>query len=106
MKRITGIMGILIALGCLAGPAGAMEYGSFSLKPGEIRDIRIGSTYRRLRVCNELGSAGAIVATIGDYQPHTLGPGLCAEDYGDVIRLQNSASGVASGTYRPIRSIP
>jgi len=104
--RITGMMGVLIAVACLTTQAGAMEYGSFSLKPGEIREVRTGSTYRQLRVCNESGSGGAIVAVIGDHEPHTLGPGLCAEEYGDTIKLQNGSSGVASGTYRPIRSIP
>jgi hypothetical protein len=34
----------------------------------------------------------------------TLAPGLCVDDSGDVIKLQNHATGVAMGTYRPIRS--
>jgi hypothetical protein len=104
MKPITGIVSILIAMGFLAIQAAAMQYGSFSLQPGAVQEIRIGSTYRILRVCNAIGSAGAILATIGDHKPHTLAPGLCVDDSGDVIKLQNQTAGVATGTYRPIRS--
>ena len=104
MKRITGIASILIAMGFVATQAAAMQYGSFSLQPGAVQEVRIGSTYRILRVCNAIGSAGAILATIGNHEPHTLAPGLCVDDSGDVIKLQNQTTGVATGTYRPIRS--
>ena len=104
MKRVTGIVSILIAMGFVATQAAAMQYGSFSLQPGAVQEVRIGSTYRILRVCNAIGSAGAILATIDDQEPHTLAPGLCVDDSGDVIKLQNQTTGVATGTYRPIRS--
>jgi len=104
MKRIPGIVRILIAMCFVATQAAAMEYGSFSLQPGAVQEVRTGSTYRLLRVCNDIGSAGAILATIDDREPHTLAPGLCVEDLGDVIKLQNQATGVATGTYRPVRN--
>ena len=101
MKRITGIVCILIAMGLVVTQAHAMEHGSFSLQPGAVQEVRTGSTYRLLRTKS---GAGAILATIGDHEPQTLAPGLCVEDSGDVIKLRNQATGVATGTYRPIRN--
>ena len=104
MKRIAGIVSILIAMGFVATQAAAMQYGSFSLQPGAVQEVQTGSTYLLLRICNTIGSAGAILVTIGDHEPHTLAPGLCVEESGDVIKLQNQATGMATGTYRPIRN--
>ena len=104
MKRIAGIVSILIAMGFVSTQAAAMQYGSFSLQPGAVQEVQTGSTYLRLRVCNTIGSAGAILVTIGDHKPYALAPGLCVEESGDAIKLQNQATGVATGTYRPIRN--
>ena|SRR4029077_10391880 len=93
MKRIAGIVSNLIAMGFVATQAAAMH-----------RKFRLGSTYLLLRVCNTIGSAGAILVTIGDHKSYTLAPGLCIEESGDAIKLQNRATGVATGTYRPIRN--
>jgi len=49
MKRITGIVCILIAMGLVVTQAHAMEHGSFSLQPGAVQEVRTGSTYRLLR---------------------------------------------------------
>ena len=104
MKRIAGIVSFLIAMGFVATQAAAMQYGSFSLQPGAVQEVQTGSTYLLLRICNTIGSAGAILVTIGDHKPYTLAPGLCVDDNGDVIKLQNQTTGLATGTYRPIRS--
>jgi len=104
MKRTTEIMCALIAAGCVAAlPATASDYGSFTLKAGEMQEIDIGSTYRDLRVCNDFESAGGVVVTIGGHDPHTLQPGLCAEGFGDSIKVLNQANGVAMGIYRMLQ---
>jgi hypothetical protein len=93
---------ILVFLAVVGGslPAWAAEFGSFSLQPGETRDIRIGSTYRTIRLCNDSESAGVLQAVIGDHDPIQLAPGLCAEDSGDTIQVRNAANGTVSGIYR------
>ena len=62
MKRITGIVSILIAMGFVTTQAATM-YGSFSLQPGAVQEVQTGSTYLLLRICNTIGSAGAILVT-------------------------------------------
>ena len=81
-------------------PALAQEFGSFTLKPGETREFRIGATYRTIRLCNDAESAGTLDAIIGDHDTIHLAPGLCAEDSGDTIQLHNAANGPVSGVYR------
>jgi hypothetical protein len=104
MKRTTEIMCALTAVGCMAAlPAAASDYGNFTLKAGELQEIHIGSTYRDLRVCNDFGSAGGVVVTIGDHDPHALQPGLCAEGFGGSIKVLNQANGVAMGIYRMLQ---
>jgi hypothetical protein len=95
-----------VVLGCLlAGtlgvlPALAQEFGSFTLKPGETREFRTGNTYRTIRLCNDVGSAGVLDAVIGDHDMIHLAPGLCAEDSGDRLQLRNAAGGAVSGVFR------
>ncbi|MEA2779307.1 MAG: hypothetical protein QOK29_851 [Rhodospirillaceae bacterium] len=103
--------GAIMALGLFAftiaaSPGFAGEFGSFTLKPGETQQIRIGSTYRTLRVCNDAGSAGSILVTIDDHNPHHLAAGVCAEDLGDAFVVVNQSSGPAHGTYRPMYEVP
>jgi|ERR1039457_511058 hypothetical protein len=87
--------------GLLAGlPAQAQEFGSFTLKPGESRQFRIGATYRTIRLCNDAESAGNLDAIIGDHDMIHLAPGLCAEESGDTLQLRNAANGLVSGVYR------
>lgn len=91
---------VLFALAAGLMPAGAMDFGSFSLQPGETQNIRIGSTYRTIRLCNNSESAGMLQAVIGDHDPIQLAPGLCAENSGDTIQVRNLANGTVSGIYR------
>jgi len=81
-------------------PAKAQEFGSFTLKPGETREVRIGNTYRTIRLCNDVESAGVLDAVVGDHDLIHLSPGLCAEQSGDTIQLRNAANGRVSGVYR------
>ena len=86
----------------IAGPAaaGAAEFGSFTLKPGESQTIRTGSTYRQLKVCNDTQSAGQLDAIIGASDVIHLAPGICAEWSGDTIQLRNVSNGTVTGIYR------
>ena len=72
---------VLVFLMAVGGvlPALAREFGSFSLQPGQTKQIRIGSTYRTIRLCNGAESAGTLDAIIGDHDTIHLAPGLCAE---------------------------
>jgi hypothetical protein len=104
MKRSPRLLLFVLAAtvaGLAAGhPARAGEFGSFTLQPGETRNITIGATYRLIRLCNDVGSAGMLDAVIGAGAPIRLAPGLCAEDSGDRIQLRNAANGKVSGVYR------
>jgi hypothetical protein len=92
---------VVAVAGLLTGSsAKAQEFGSFTLKPGEAREFRIGATYRTIRLCNDAESAGNLDAIIGDHDMIHLAPGLCAEDSGDTIQLRNAANGPVSGVYR------
>ena len=92
---------VLTIVGVLTGQTAiAQEFGSFSLQPGQTKQIRIGSTYRTIRLCNDAESAGTLDAIIGDHDMIHLAPGLCAEDSGDTIQLHNAANGPVSGIYR------
>jgi hypothetical protein len=106
MARRAMIAAGLFAVIMPGSPGFAAEFGSFSLKLGETRQIRTGSTYRTLRVCNDAGSAGSILVTIDDHKPHHLSAGVCAEDLGDSFVVVNQSSGPAHGTYRPIYEVP
>jgi hypothetical protein len=97
-RLISALAFLLAAGGCL--PALAAEFGSFTLQPGEARSIRIGSTYRTIRLCNDSESAGTLQAVIGASGTLQLAPGLCTEQSGDSIQVLNAANGPVSGVYR------
>jgi hypothetical protein len=80
----------------------ASPSGSFALAPGETRTLRIGSTYRPVRVCNDVGSSGRVKAWIGQHLPHDMPPGVCAEDTGNQIVLSNESGGAVNGIYRTL----
>jgi precorrin-4 methylase len=86
--------------GLTAWIAAAAEFGSFTLQPGQSQTIRIGSTYRQLKVCNDTESAGQLDAIIGTSDVIHLAPAICAEWSGDTIQLHNVSNGVVSGIYR------
>jgi hypothetical protein len=92
---------VLAIVGVLTGQTAiAQEFGSFSLQRGQTKQIRIGSTYRTIRLCNDAESAGTLDASIGGHNMLHLAPSLCAEDSGDTIQLSNAANGPVSGIYR------
>ncbi len=106
MKESHLISALLLAI-ALAGiraprPALAQDFGSFSLKPGETRQIRIGATYRTIRLCNDSESTGELEAMIGDSGTHRLAPGICVEDTGASLALHNLSNGTVSGIYRRV----
>jgi hypothetical protein len=86
--------------GLTAWVAAAADFGSFTLQPGQSQTIRIGSTYRQLKLCNDTESAGQLDAIIGTSDVIHLGPGICAEWSGDTIQLHNVSNGLVSGVYR------
>lgn len=95
------VLVLAVAIACsLAETALAAEFGSFTLQPGESQTIRIGSTYRQLKVCNDTKSAGLLDAIIGTSDVIHLKPGICAEWNGDTIQVRNMSSGVVNGIYR------
>jgi hypothetical protein len=102
MKFLTLGAITLIGAGMIGGQAVAVEFGSVTLQAGETQTIHIGATARRMRACNELFSAGPIVITIGSNIPHSLSPGVCAEDIGDRMIIQSRASGLAKVYFRSI----
>jgi hypothetical protein len=106
VKRIHIVVGLLLAASSIVrlsqAPAVASEFGAFSVKPGETQQIAMGGSYRRIRLCNDAGSAGTLDVTIDDQPTHHLLPGVCAEDRGDSVVLRNSSTGMDTGVYRPV----
>jgi hypothetical protein len=100
--RITaGALAIGLLAGCSTeGGSGGGEVGTFTLKPGETREIFASALYRPMRVCNYASSTGAITATIANNIQHELPPGTCARDPGGSVLLHNLSSGEAHGDYR------
>jgi hypothetical protein len=95
---------LLLSVAIAGAPARAAEYGSYDLRPGQASLFQIGSTYRWLRVCNDFNSAGPVAATIGDHEARTLQPGICTENDGDMLLVQNNGGGPASGSYQYVRA--
>ena len=98
--RLSGALAV-IAAGFLAAPAGAGQFGSFHLKPGEVADIEAGPRYSNLRVCNDVASSGSIEVAIGDGDSREIDAGECTDRRGDHIRIRNRASGEVAGVYQP-----
>ena len=94
------VFALAVAIAGLAGNAVAADFGSFTLQAGQSQTIRIGSTYRQLKVCNDTESAGQLDTVIGTSDVIHLAPGICAEWNGDTIQLRNMSNGVVSGIYR------
>jgi hypothetical protein len=102
MRRLIIIAATTLAACQGAGSDSASPSGSFTLAPGETRTLQIGSTYRPVRVCNDVASSGRVKAWIGQHLPHDMPPGVCAEDTGDQIVLRNESGGAANGIYRTL----
>jgi hypothetical protein len=77
MKILTLSAITVLGAGLIAGQAGAaVNFGSLTLKPGETRSVDMSTSARTMRVCNDLFSSGAVIATIGGTAPHDLLPGV------------------------------
>ena len=88
------------------GHARSQTFGTVTLQAGEARTVSIGPTFRDLRVCNDLKSAGSVKVTIGSSWQRSLVPGQCAEDRANVIAFQNGIRGIARITYRALADPP
>ena len=106
MKILTLGAIVLIGAALTGGQAFAFNFGSVTLKPGETRTVDFSTSARRMRVCNDFFSSGAVVATIGGALPHRLSPGVCAEEYGDRMTVQSLASGLATVEFRSLSDVP
>lgn len=101
MKRAAAftIATVMIAAFATAG-ADAASFGSVTLVSGASKTVTLGVASRNLRVCNDSGSAGAVLVTIGGNAPHYLSSGICAEDIGDRLTIQSLAAGPATVDYK------
>ena len=85
------------------GGTGINGAGTFTLAPGESRTILVATTYRNIRICNDVGGSGTIEAAIGDYPTVTLQPSMCNNNmgqYGDRITVHNISASPATGIYQ------
>ncbi len=91
-----------IAFACVvpAQAAIAADFGVVTLDHGAAKTVGIGRSGRNLRVCNDAESSSAVLVTIGTNARHYLASGLCAEDIGEQITLQNLGSGTATVDYK------
>src|SRR6266404_3475471 len=87
---------ILLGADVISGQAAGANSGIVTLKPGETQTVDISPTGRNTRVCNDFFSSGPVVVTIGNNAPHDLSSGECAEDFGEQMRIQSHASGLAT----------
>jgi hypothetical protein len=90
----------LAAFALIPGTILAASFGAVTLQPGASKSVTLGVASRNLRVCNDSGSAGAVLVTIGGNAPHYLSSGLCAEDIGDRLTIQSLAAGPATVDYK------
>ncbi len=95
---------LLSISGCAQGPSAnyGRQAGVVSLAAGQTQRVWIGAAYRLLRVCNDLESNGTAVVVINGRQPITLGPGICTEDYGNTIDVDNHSASAVTIAYRTI----
>jgi hypothetical protein len=91
-----------LALQLLAGAALAADGGAFTLAPGEVRSASVGSTDREIHVCNDFGSAGDLVAIIGDHDPLLLAPGVCKWGHGGRITLRNDSKSIVRCAFQVV----
>ena len=94
---------------CAFGPTGGGDgvgingAGTFTLAPGESRTILVATTYRNIRICNDVGSSGTFDGALGDYPAVTLQPGMCTSNtgqYGDRITIHNVSASPATGLFQ------
>ena len=97
MRRLA----LLVTL--VAMPVGDRAYagdsGAVLLSAGQTFSVRINGVYRDIRVCNDSGSAGDLIATISRNEPVWLAPGTCRFSQGDRIELRDGSPGVVRAIY-------
>ena len=89
----------VVAAGPFGSGALAGDFGTTSLAAGEVRTIRASVASHDIRICNDMGSAGDLVAVIGGANPVRLTPGMCERDRGDRFELRNTSTGTIVSTY-------
>ena len=77
----------------------AGDVGTSSLAAGEVRTIRTSAVYHDISICNDMRSAGDLVAVVGGANPVRLAPGMCERDRGDRVELRNTSTGTIVSTY-------
>jgi hypothetical protein len=82
------------------GSLQAQDSAAFTLAPGEIRWVHIGSSYRDIRICNDVASKGDLTAIVGEHQPLVLVPGRCKWEHGDRMLLRNDSNAPVNGLYQ------
>jgi hypothetical protein len=83
----------------LGEKAYAGDSGAVLLSEGQTFSVRINGVYRDIRVCNDSGSAGDLIATISRNDPVRLAPGDCRFGQGDRIELLDGSTGVVRAIY-------
>jgi hypothetical protein len=78
----------------------AGDFGSSTLAAGEVRTVRTSLTYRDIRLCNNAGSDGDLVAIIGGNDPVRLTPGMCVQNRGDKFTMRNESTSSVVSTYK------
>jgi hypothetical protein len=98
------VIGLTGVSGCAqdSGDSYGQQFGVVSVAAGETKQVWTGVAYRLMRVCNNVESSGTAVVVIDDRQPVTLGPSLCAENYGNRIEIKNQSASEAKLTYRAV----
>jgi hypothetical protein len=100
MKRSAIILGAILDLGATAAEAVPYQWGTFSVEPGQTKQISL-VIGREVRICNNFESAASITVTVGPHAPHHLAAGVCTDDLGSDITVVNQGSGTAYGTWAP-----
>jgi hypothetical protein len=83
----------------LGQKAFAGDSGAVLLLPGQTFSVRINGVYRDIRVCNDSGSGGDLIATISRNDPVWLAPADCRFSQGDRIELRDGSSGAVRAIY-------
>jgi hypothetical protein len=104
MIRMTATAVALILAIATTGPASAAGFGSVTLQSGESRDVPLTGFggYQQVRVCNDAESISSVSVAIRPRDQHLLQPGLCTENSGDALDLQNRGAGPATIVFKSL----
>lgn len=79
----------LAATSIFASAALGQTFGTVTLAPGQDRQVSIGPTYRNIRICNDMMSAGSVIVTVREGSPRDLSPGECMQARESVFYFEN-----------------